>query len=372
MLQSGMRAPLGVKIKGPDLDTIERVGLEIERFLKEVPSVEPSTVVADRVVGKPYVEIEFDREKLARYGLTIRDVQDVVEVAIGGRRITTTVEGRERFPVRVRYMRELRDQIETMKRILIPTPEGAQIPLEQVAYVHYVRGPQVIKSEDTFLTSYVIFDMKPGRAEVDVVEECQRYLQQKIASGIPRGVTYSFAGSYENQVRSQRTLSIVLPVALFVIFLILYFQFKSVVTTTIVFSGILVAWAGGFLQRDSGGLGRRVPDGVALRAGVVSQLRRVRREHAPSVPGAADQSERGHLGRFSGSVRHRQRQRGDHQHLSGPAVRRPQDRLARTGPPSLFVVPVLYCWVKEFKLRHGIQDELFREHASGRSGPPRA
>ena len=114
MLQSGMRAPMGVKVKGPDLDTIERVALEIERYLKEVPSVEASAVIADRIVGKPYLEIHFDRKKIARYGLTIRAVQDVVEVAIGGRRITTTVEGRERFPVRVRYLRELRSEIETM------------------------------------------------------------------------------------------------------------------------------------------------------------------------------------------------------------------------------------------------------------------
>ena len=251
MLQSGMRAPLGVKIKGPDLETIERVGLEIERFLKQVPSVEPATVVADRVVGKPYLEIDFHREKIGRYGLTIREVQDVVEVAIGGKRLTTTVEGRERFPVRVRYLRELRDRIETIKRILIPAKDGAQIPLEQVATVRYVRGPQVIKSEDTFLTSYVIFDMKPGHAEVDVVEDCQAYLKAKIDSGefvLPGGVSYSFAGSYENQIRSQKTLAIVLPLALFVIFMILYFQFKSVVTTAIVFSGIVVAWAGGFLM----------------------------------------------------------------------------------------------------------------------------
>ncbi|NIO35557.1 MAG: AcrB/AcrD/AcrF family protein, partial [Planctomycetales bacterium] len=113
MLQSGMRAPMGVKVKGPDLETIEKVALEIEAFLKQVPSVEASAVIADRVVGKPYLEIDFKRRQIARYGLTIRDVQDVVEVALGGRAITTTVEGRERFPVRVRYMRELRNQIET-------------------------------------------------------------------------------------------------------------------------------------------------------------------------------------------------------------------------------------------------------------------
>jgi Cu(I)/Ag(I) efflux system membrane protein CusA/SilA len=251
MLQSGMRAPMGVKVKGPDLDTIDQVGLEIERFLKEVPSVEPAAVIADRIVGKPYIEIDIDRDAIARYGIKIRQIQDVIEVAIGGRRITTTVEGRERFGVRVRYVRELRDQIESLGKILVPSADGAQIPLIQLAEIRYVRGPQAIKSEDTFLIGYVLFDMKPGRAEVDVVEDCQRYLKAKIDSGefvIPDGVSYTFAGSYENQIRAAKTLSVVIPLALFIIFIILYFQFKSTVTSLLVFSGIIVAWAGGFLM----------------------------------------------------------------------------------------------------------------------------
>jgi len=250
MLQSGMRAPMGVKVKGPDLDTIERVGLDIERYLKEVPGVEPATVIADRIVGKPYLEIDIDREAIARYGVNISQVQDVIEVAIGGRRITTTVEGRERYPVRVRYMRELRDRIETLGEILVPAADGAQIPLIQLSRIRYVRGPQAIKSEDSFLVGYVVFDKKEGYAEVDVVEDCQRYLKEKIAGGefvIPSGVSYAFAGSYENQVRAQKRLMIVVPLALLIIFMILYFQFKSVVTSLLVFSGIIVAWSGGFL-----------------------------------------------------------------------------------------------------------------------------
>ncbi len=251
MLQSGMRAPMGVKVKGPDLKTIERVGLEIERFLKEVPSIEPATVIADRIVGKPYLEIAIDREAISRYGLTIRQVQDVIEVAVGGKPLTVTVEGRERYPVRVRYLRELRDSIEALGRILVPGMGGAQIPLEQLARIRYVRGPMVIKSEDTFLVGYVVFDKKPGVAEVDVVEQAQRYLRSKLDSGqweLPAGVSYTFAGSYENQVRAQKKLAVVLPLALFIIFMILYLQFRSTTTTTFVFSGILVAWAGGFLM----------------------------------------------------------------------------------------------------------------------------
>ncbi|MFC1693091.1 efflux RND transporter permease subunit [Candidatus Latescibacterota bacterium] len=251
MLQSGMRAPMGVKIKGPDLPTIERVGMNIERLLKEVPMVEPSFVIADRIVGKPYLEIHIDREMISRYGIKLNMVQNVIETAIGGKRITTTVEGRERYPVRVRYLRELRDSIEELERILVPAPDGSQIPLAQLSEIKYLRGPMVIKSEDTFLIGYVLFDMKPGFAEVDVVEQAQDYLQLKIESGelvIPAGVSYTFAGSYENQVRAQKKLAIVLPLALFIIFIILYLNFGSISTTLLVFSGIILAWSGGFIM----------------------------------------------------------------------------------------------------------------------------
>lgn len=251
MLQSGMRAPMGIKIKGADLETIEKVGLKLEALLKQVPSVKASAVIADRIVGKPYLEIDIDREAIARYGISIQKIQNVIEVAIGGKRITTTVEGRERYPVRVRYMRELRDQIESMEKILVPASDGAQIPLIQLAKIVYVRGPQSIKSEDTFLIGYVLFDKMEGYAEVDVIEECQRFLKQKMDNGelaIPSGVTYEFAGTYENQIRAQKTLAVVVPLALFIIFLILYFQFKAVSTSILVFSGIIVAWAGGFIM----------------------------------------------------------------------------------------------------------------------------
>ena len=251
MLQSGMRAPMGVKVLGPDLETIQSVALQIERFLKEVPSVEASAVIADRLVAKPYVEIDVDRKAAARYGIQVRTVQDVLESGIGGMKITTTVEGRQRFPVRVRYQRELRDQIESLGKILVAAPDGSQIPIIQLAKINYVRGPLIIRSEDTTLTGYVLFDKKPGYAEVDVVEECQKYLKQKQASGefvVPANVSYKFAGSYENQVRSQQTLMLILPIALFIIFIIIYFQFKSVLTTGLVYTGIFVAAAGGFLM----------------------------------------------------------------------------------------------------------------------------
>ncbi len=251
MLQSGMRAPMGIKVKGPDLETIERFGLELETLLKEVPSVEPAAVIADRIVGKPYIEIDIDRRAAARYGVSVGRVQEIIEVAIGGKRITTTVEGRERYPVRVRYLRELRDSLEELGSILVPGAGSIQVPLRQMAHIRYVRGPQVIKSEDTFLVGYVLFDKKKGYAEVDVVEQAQSYLQSKIEQGkleVPDGVSYVFAGSYENQVRAQKKLSVILPLALFIIFMILYFQFRVVSTTLLVFSGIIVAWGGGFIM----------------------------------------------------------------------------------------------------------------------------
>lgn len=242
---------MGIKIKGPDLEIIERVGFQLEQLLKEVPAIEAPAVIADRIVGKPYLEIDINRRAIARYGISLRQVQDVIEVAIGGKKITTTVEGRERYPVRVRYLRELRDNIESLESILVPAPDGTQIPIGQLSEIKYVRGPQVIKSEDTFLTGYVLFDKKPGWAEVNAVEQAQRFLQNKIDEGelvIPEGVSYVFAGSYENQLRAAQKLKIILPLALFAIFLILYLQFHKVSTALIVFSGIFVAWSGGFLM----------------------------------------------------------------------------------------------------------------------------
>jgi len=251
MLQTGMRAPMGVKVYGPDLQSIEKTGYEIENLLKEVPGVEPASVFADRVVGKPYLEIKIDREAISRYGLTIDDMQMFLSSAIGGMKLTTTVEGRERFPVRMRYAREFRDNPDDLKSVLIPTPTGVQVPLGELADITYTRGPQMIKSEDTFLVGYVIFDKKQDIAEGDVVANAQKFLQQKMDAGefnLPAGVSYKFTGNYENQIRATKRLMLVVPISLIIIFLILYFQFRSVATSGMVFSGIFVAFAGGFLM----------------------------------------------------------------------------------------------------------------------------
>ena len=251
MLQTGMRAPMGIKVFGPDLETIEKVGLEIEQLLKQVEGVSPGSVFADRVVGKPYLEMEIDRDAIARYGLTVQNLQNILSGAVGGIKLTTTIEGRERFPVRMRYAREFRDNPEDLKKILIPTPSGAQIPLGELVTVNYLRGPQLIKSENTFLVGYVIFDKKEGYAEGQVVENAQGYFNGLLDSGdfqLPAGVSYVFTGNYENQTRAARRLLIVVPISLILIFLILYFQFKSLVSTSLIFTGILVALSGGFIM----------------------------------------------------------------------------------------------------------------------------
>jgi Cu(I)/Ag(I) efflux system membrane protein CusA/SilA len=251
MLSTGMRAPMGLKVYGPDLNTIEEAGLAFEKALKDVPSVKASAVFYDRAVGAPYLEIKLNREAMARYGMTVSEVQEILQVAIGGMSLTTSVEGRERFPIRVRYARELRDNPDDLKRILVPAMNGTQIPLGELADIDYTRGAQMIRSENTFLVGYVIFDKVEGKAEVDVVNEAEHVIKSKIDSGelsIPAGVTYKFAGNYENQLRATKRLSIVIPLSLIMIFLLLYFQFKTITASFIHFSGVFVAFAGGFIM----------------------------------------------------------------------------------------------------------------------------
>lgn len=251
MLQTGMRAPMGIKVYGPDLKTIEEFGLQLEKYLKEVPSVKSEAVFADRIVGKPYLEIDIDRDQISRYGLNVRDVQDYIETAIGGMKLSTTVEGRERFPIRVRYAREYRDDPSSIENMQVPTPLGNYIPLGQLAKITYRPGPEMIRGENSFLVGYVLLDRKKEFAEVTVVEDAQRYLRSKIDAGeltIPAGVRYEFSGSYENQVRAEKRLAIVVPLCLMAIFLILYFQFRAISTTLFVFSGIAMAFSGGFMM----------------------------------------------------------------------------------------------------------------------------
>jgi len=233
------------------LESIETAGLAFEQALKEVPSVKASSVFYDRSVGAPYIELKLNREAMARYGMSVSDVQEILQVAVGGMTLSNSVEGRERFPMRVRYARELRDNPEDLKRILIPAMNGVQIPLGEIADIGYTRGAQMIRSENTFLVGYVIFDKQEGKAEVDVVEDAAKILQHKIDSGdlkLKAGISYKFAGNYEQQIRATKRLAIVIPISLLLILLLLYFQFKTVTASFIHFSGVFVAFAGGFIM----------------------------------------------------------------------------------------------------------------------------
>lgn len=250
MLSTGLKAPMGLKIYGPDLESIEKVGLQLEKVMRTVPEVNSASVYYDRASGAPYIEIKFDREKLSRYGIQMGDVQSIISTAIGGMSEGNTVEGRERFPIRVRYARELRDAPDVLDHVLVPAMDGTQIPLGQVADIQFTRGATMINSENTFLVGYITFDKQGSLAEVDVVDEAKRVIDESVKSGkvvLPKGVSYAFTGTYEQQEHAAQRLKIVIPVALMIILLILYFQFRSVTASLIHFSGVFVAFAGGFI-----------------------------------------------------------------------------------------------------------------------------
>lgn len=251
MLQTGMRASMGVKVQAPDLATLEKAAIDIEDVLRGSAGVNGASVSAERVVGKPYLEINLLREQLARYGLSVETVQNTIAAALGGVEVTRSIEGRERYPIRVRYQRERRDDMQSMYDTLITAANGAQIPLSDVAEIRYERGPQMIRSENTFLTAYVTFGSASGVAEVEAVEAASEHLQQAQQRGeltLPSGVSYSFAGSYQQQQSAMQTLQLVIPLSLMLIFILLYLQFKEVSTAMMVFSGIAVAWGGGLIM----------------------------------------------------------------------------------------------------------------------------
>ena len=252
MLQSGMRAPMGIKILGDDLQSMEAFGLELEKMLKEVPGVKGEAAFADRIVGKPYLEVEWDREALARYGISIRSAQQHVEWGIGGGQLSEIIEGRNRFPLTVRFLKDFRDSPEDLEKLLISPPGGAMaVPLSLVAKLHYRKGPQAIKGEDSKLVSYVLFDKQAGFSEGEVVENVERYLKEARDEKkliLPPGIYYKFAGNYQNQIRAKKRLMFIIPLSLLVIFLLISFQFNSILVTSIIFSSVFLAWCGGFIM----------------------------------------------------------------------------------------------------------------------------
>ncbi|SNR81171.1 Cu(I)/Ag(I) efflux system membrane protein CusA/SilA [Maribacter sedimenticola] len=250
MLQTGMRSPMGIKIFGPSLDVIESFGQVLENELKNIEAIESASVFSDRIVAKPYINVLFNRTKAARFGLSISGLQEILETAMGGKVLTQTIEGRERFDVTLRYPRDYRDEPEDIGNILVALPSGGSIPLYQVADVQFEKGPQVIKSENGFLMAYVLFDKKEGFAEISAVEQAKEQIEFKINNGeiiVPKGVNYKFSGTYENNVHAEKTLSLIIPLVLLAILLLLYVQFRSLTISFMIFSGIAVAFAGGFI-----------------------------------------------------------------------------------------------------------------------------
>ncbi|MFO7535011.1 MAG: efflux RND transporter permease subunit [Kiritimatiellia bacterium] len=248
MLQTGFRAMMGVKIFGADLRQIERVGLQIERLLRDVPGA--TDIVADRIVGKPYIQIEIDRERIGRYGINIRDVQDVIEMALGGVNLMESVEGRERYPIRIRLARDFREDAEAIQRISVPTSTGAQVPLTQLAAITTVLGPQEIKGERGLLVGYVTMNTR-DRDEVSVVNDAEALLQQAVRDGrltLPAGYYWEWSGQFENQVRATARMRILVPVTLFIMFVMLFLGFSRWWIAPVIFFGVLASACGGFIM----------------------------------------------------------------------------------------------------------------------------
>ncbi len=242
MLSTGVRTPVGIKVFGADLKEIERIGTELEGLLRQVPGTR--SVYAERVTGGYFVDFVPDRQLLARYGLSIDDVHMVIMSAIGGENITTTVEGRNRFPVNLRYPRELRDDVDRLRRVLVPTPSGAQVPLSQLATVQLVPGPAMIRDENGFLAGYVYVDIV-GRDVGSYVEEAKRAVRENLK--LPPGYVLQWSGQYENMLRVKERLKLVVPVTLALIFVLLYANTRSAFKATLVmlavpFSAIGAIW----------------------------------------------------------------------------------------------------------------------------------
>lgn len=243
MLATGIRTSVGVKIFGTDLNVLQQLALDVEMALRDVPGA--VDLYAERITGKPYLEFMIKREEIARYGINIRDVQDIIETAIGGENITTTVEGRERYPVRIRYVRELRDNFDALKRIYVSSSTGKLIPLTQVADIRYVMGPAMISSENALLRAYVLMNVR-DRDTMGFVEEASKVVSEKVM--LPQGYFIQWSGQFENQVRARKRLQILVPLSQFIGFIILFMAFRSFSQVLIIlFTSVPTAIAGGIL-----------------------------------------------------------------------------------------------------------------------------
>jgi Cu(I)/Ag(I) efflux system membrane protein CusA/SilA len=240
MLATGIRTSVGVKVFGPDLKKIEEIATEVENVVKAIPGA--VDLYSEKIVGKPYIEFKIKREQLARYGVTVRDVQDVIEMAIGGENLLTTVEGRERYSVRIRYARELRDNIDALRRVLVSTKDGAQIPISQMVDIYFVTGPAMINSENGLLRAYVLMNVR-GRDMVGFVEEASKIVAQKIK--LSPGYFLKWSGQFENQERAKNKIAVLLPVSLLINFMLIYMNFRSISKSAFIFTAVPVTLSGG-------------------------------------------------------------------------------------------------------------------------------
>jgi Cu(I)/Ag(I) efflux system membrane protein CusA/SilA len=242
MLTTGVRTPLGIKVLGSDLGEIEKIGEQVETALKDIPGT--TSVFAERTTGGYFLDFDLKREQLARYGLTVDDANDVLMSAIGGEPVTTTVEGRERYSVNVRYLRDYRTDLDSLQRVLVNTPSGAQVPLAQIADISLETGPGMIRDENGRLSGYVYVDVS-GRDIGSYVTDAKDAVRQKVS--VPAGYQLVWSGQYESMQRVKERLKVVLPVTLFIVFLLLYFNTGSAVKTGIIllavpFSAIGAVW----------------------------------------------------------------------------------------------------------------------------------
>jgi copper/silver efflux system protein len=248
MLSTGIRTQVGVKVFGKDLRVIEDKSVEIERVLHDVPGA--VDLYAERITGAPYIEIRIDRDEASRRGVSVGDIQDVIETAIGGKNVTYTVEGRERYPVRVRYARDFRENIDALRNVLVPAMNGAPVPLGDVAHTGITIGPSMITSENSLLRGTVLMNVR-GRDVGGFVEEAKRVVAQRVA--MPSGYYIEWSGQYENQIRAKERLQIVIPIVLLIIFLILYMTYHSAKEALHVVLAVPFALTGGvFLLKYMG------------------------------------------------------------------------------------------------------------------------
>lgn len=240
MLSTGIKTPVGIKVSGPELSVLEEIGEEIEATLREVPGT--LSVYSERVVGGNYLDFDIDREKIARYGITIGDVQDVIQTAIGGMNISQTVEGLERYPINLRYSRELRDDISSLRRVLVATPSGAQVPLEQLASLNFIKGPPAIKTENARPNAWVYIDLE-GIDVGTYVKNAKEALDGQL--DMPPGYTLAWSGQFEYLERAQQRLALIVPITLGIIFLLLYLNFRRLSDTLLVIGALPFALVGG-------------------------------------------------------------------------------------------------------------------------------